>query len=304
MWGALRRLAPSISSPQAYRTRESIQNITKRICLNAGIALLRNLNLQTYVHYVSWPSHNCLGLARLRRFSRGAGSHDLKIATVNGTSKEGTKKKKRTRKKKSSNKIHPSKAAEAHYVELTFPFEGTLDKHELTHTPETLAALQNSEKSGNTFTVHIGNTIDGSNTRVYYIYKNDETFTLPSVTTILSQTLPRQRGFMLSNWRKGLVKEVGEDGYQQARNQILAVGNRFHEVRREEGEIHMSISYLSCTHSHTHTFLGITVSTSQISCTLHQTPKSPPPFPHSHITASHFSLHSHPHTPLNSSQSP
>lgn len=234
MWGALRRFAPSISSPQAYRAQP---NITKRTCLTARIALLRDL--QTCALYVSRPPHGCLRLSLLRSLSQGAGSQDLDVTTDDETRKEKTKKKRQTRKKKSSNKTCPSKPPEAHHLELTFPFEGTLDKQELSHTPETLAALQNSDKSGNTFTVHIGNATDGSDARMYCIHKNDETFRLPSVTTILSQTLSKQRGFMLSNWRKGLVKEVGEDGYQQARNQILAVGNRFHEVRREEGEIHM-----------------------------------------------------------------
>lgn len=234
MWGALRRFAPSIFSPQAHRPQP---NITKRTCPIARIALLRDL--QTCVRYVSRPPHSCLWLSQLRSLSRGAASQDLEVTTDDQTRKGKAKKKKRTRKTKSSNKVDPSKPAEAHYLELTFPFEGTLDKQETSHTPETLAPLQNSEKSGNTFTVHIGNATDGSDARMYCIHKNDDTFHLPSVTTILSQTLPKQRGFMLSNWRKGLVREVGEDGYQQARNQILAVGNRFHEVRREKGEIHM-----------------------------------------------------------------
>jgi hypothetical protein len=157
--------------------------------------------------------------------------------------KKKKKKRKRTQKKtepkpsvKDDFSMSPAETHDMPGIELNFPFEGTLNKPESPCLLESLTQLQNpSEDTTKTFSIHIhkNSTNSESNARTYSIQKDDEIFFFPSVTTILSHTLPKRRGFMLSNWKRNLVKEFGEDGYLQVRDQIRELGIRFHAVRRE-----------------------------------------------------------------------
>ena len=210
------------------------------------------------------PGTSRRGLLLTRSYTRKAEPQELESTVENEAApcsedvEEGTKKKekKRARKKnktttKASKKETTTKASKKKDVssspvakvdlgiELNFPFEGTISKPEIETVPktsETHGKSVTATSGGDAFTVHMADATDGSDARVYNIRRNGEAvFHLPSVTTILSQTLPRQRGFMLSNWRRGLVRELGEGGYLQVRDQTRASGKRFHAVSNEEG---------------------------------------------------------------------
>ena len=110
-------------------------------------------------------------------------------------------------------------------IKLEFPFKGTLNKRD---TIDTHNIIQPSTQ----FTVHRQKSIsDKCDARKYIICKGDEVFCFPSVTTVLSCTLPKKRNFMLSMWKKGIMKEFGEEGYHHFREEIKANGNKFHLVR-------------------------------------------------------------------------
>ena len=103
---------------------------------------------------------------------------------------------------------------------LTFPFKGKCGVNE---KPSVGCCVPEP-----TFTVYKGNS---SEVRTYIVERGDEVLCLPSVTTVLNLTLPKSRNFMLNNWKKGMVREYGEMGYQQVRDEIKAVGKEFHAVR-------------------------------------------------------------------------
>ena len=168
----------------------------------------------------------------------GRNKKEKKRSKKNKTTTKASKKETTTKASKKKD-VASSPVAKADLgIELNFPFEGTISKPEietLPETPETHGKSVTSTSGGDAFTVHMADATDGSDARVYNICRDGEAvFYLPSVTTILSQTLPRQRGFMLSNWRRGLVKELGEGGYLQVRDQTRASGKRFHAVSKEE----------------------------------------------------------------------
>ena len=52
----------------------------------------------------------------------------------------------------------------------------------------------------------------------------------PSVTTILDATRPKNELYALHNWRRGLIKELGEGGYNDEVNKIKNRGTTFHQV--------------------------------------------------------------------------
>ena len=182
----------------------------------------------------SATSQTCNFVLGRRSYTR---SVDEQITTENDATAASRKsekgKKKRTRKATKSDKdkanLPSNYIKEVADISLNFPFEGTLHKQEASGAFKTSKHLQNLVE--NVFTVHIGTASSGSDTRMYNIHKNGEVFHLPSVTTVLGQTLPRQRSFMLSRWKKGVVREVGENGYLQVRDQFRNLGSRFHEVR-------------------------------------------------------------------------
>lgn len=151
-----------------------------------------------------------------------------KIETLNCEQKKVHKKKKKAHKSTKSINLETQGMTN---IELNFPFEGTIEKSKFSGELDA-SKLQNlSDSTTAPFSVHIRDTSGVLGGRSYTVQKDGEIFNFPSVTTVLSHTVPKQRGFMLSNWRKGLVKEFGEDGYLQVRDEIKALGNRFHEVK-------------------------------------------------------------------------
>ena len=106
---------------------------------------------------------------------------------------------------------------------LNFPFEGKRKK------VSTKASGTSSTPPGSPFTACIVSNESGE--RVYNIQRDGLVFQFPSVTTILGGTMPKKRAFMLDSWRKGLVKERGEGGYQELVEKTRGLGSRFHKVR-------------------------------------------------------------------------
>ena len=110
---------------------------------------------------------------------------------------------------------------------LHFPFRGTLSKCDVSDLSNICRDVPETET---TFSIHKCNACDTSDERKYVVCKGDEVFSLPSVTTVLNLTLPKKRNFMLYNWKRGMVREFGEDGYRQVKDEIKAAGCKFHVV--------------------------------------------------------------------------
>ena len=55
----------------------------------------------------------------------------------------------------------------------------------------------------------------------------------PSVTTILEATRPKSDLYALLNWRQALIKELGEQGYNDKVSNIRKRGTTFHQVIKE-----------------------------------------------------------------------
>ena len=68
----------------------------------------------------------------------------------------------------------------------------------------------------------------------YYVFQSpsQERYKLPSVTTILQDTMPRNNWFGLHNWRQSMIQEHGEKGYQEWRQEVIRSGKKFHKVQR------------------------------------------------------------------------
>ena len=134
--------------------------------------------------------------------------------------------KKRTRRKTRKKKDSPSTSAPRTEsgITLNFPFEG--ERKEVDATTNTNTGTLTGQESSS-FTAHIVNQSGG---RVYSIHREGEVYHLPSVTTILGSTLPKERRFMLLNWKQSLVKKRGEGGYREVVDKTRVLGIRFHEV--------------------------------------------------------------------------
>lgn len=124
---------------------------------------------------------------------------------------------------RSENTTEGKNAQDRTRIKPSFPFKGTLNKCDVNDQPSCVREP--------TFTVYKENADDKSDGRTYTVCRGDEVLSLPSVTTVLNMTLPEKRNFMLNNWKKGMVKEFGEEGYQQVKDEIKAAGKRFHMVR-------------------------------------------------------------------------
>lgn len=66
--------------------------------------------------------------------------------------------------------------------------------------------------------------------RHYVINSPEESYRFPSVTTVLDATQPPEMYFRLRNWRKGLVREHGEQGSINIAQGIIRSGKNFHKV--------------------------------------------------------------------------
>ena len=211
---------------QLHTRREVSQEAFRRTCTHSSLRVRVGTS-----PYSSVAGELSLGR---RSYAEKVYRKQLKATTENSAAEEKSKRRRvkarKTSRPKSDNlSINSPKDSKVVGIELDFPFEGTLNKPQASREQLTSNRLQHS--NGDTLTTHIGMvTAAGSDARTYDIHRNGRVFQLPSVTTVLSHTLPKQRGFMLSHWRKGLVREFGEEGYQQVRNKIIHLGSKFHAV--------------------------------------------------------------------------
>ena len=67
--------------------------------------------------------------------------------------------------------------------------------------------------------------------RLYRFSEEDsEDQVLPSVTSVLSSTMPRSRWFSLHNWRRSMIKQHGAAEFKKISLQTMRNGSQFHKV--------------------------------------------------------------------------
>ena len=86
--------------------------------------------------------------------------------------------------------------------------------HESAHIPETTGGLKVDREEGRFYHFNIRGTL----------------FDLPSVTTILRKTMPKESFFRLLGWRKSMTKEHGRTGFNKIAAETLRMGSAFHKV--------------------------------------------------------------------------
>ena len=193
-------------------------NITERLrkprCALIGIKMLKSPTLQR-LFATSPRLFRSSTSANLRRAARVTCRASCSISSKASDEGERTSSKtKRRRKKKLVEKQE--------LLGPLFPFEGT------TNVPvdEEQLPAQNAEPQ-----LTIIDRITTKTRRTYHIRLDDGTsYRLPSVTTILEETQPVSRQFMLRNWAKGLIKEHGKEGFDQIKRDIQNNGTHFHQV--------------------------------------------------------------------------
>ena len=172
---------------------------------------------------------------RRRRRKKAIQDGDLTLA------ENGKKIKKRTVKKISENatsEITENQNQESQNHEsqdedrpptLSFPFEGssyteTDDEFGINHRD-----VCGLHCSGDRSVIHRMDdcTPEG---RFYHISSASESVVFPSVTTVLGHTLTKSRYYMLRNWKKSMVKEHGEEGFESIQQQTKDTGTHFHNV--------------------------------------------------------------------------
>lgn len=105
-----------------------------------------------------------------------------------------------------------------------FPFEGWPSRKKRVQDLE--KALERIKRA----TEHkIGKNDSADGDRFYTISSEDGLeYVFPSVTTILSRTLPPKNYYSLKNWKKNIVSAVGEEGYKMVRLKATSSGSSFH----------------------------------------------------------------------------
>ena len=74
------------------------------------------------------------------------------------------------------------------------------------------------------------NKVERAEGRFYHVSVRGTLCDLPSVTTVLKRTMPRQSFFRLLSWRKSMTKEHGSQGYRKIAAETLRRGSAFHQV--------------------------------------------------------------------------
>ena len=89
---------------------------------------------------------------------------------------------------------------------------------EINHNPESSAAPLKMAR------------VDRAEGRFYHVNVGGTLCDLPSVTTVLRKTMPKQSFFRLLSWRKSMTKEHGSQGYKKIAAETLRRGSAFHQV--------------------------------------------------------------------------
>lgn len=74
------------------------------------------------------------------------------------------------------------------------------------------------------------NIIEKDGTRFYRVRIGDENCTFPSVTNVLSHTLPVSSTYAMKMWYQKQVKELGEEGVKEMEREGKTQGANFHKV--------------------------------------------------------------------------
>ena len=161
-----------------------------------------------------------LSLHTPRRFER----HLSDVPKVASTAKKVRRKKKKA----------TEDTEEAHTLahappKLIFPFTSTNNKIEKA-TPtksKTKTSITKQQDPPDEFVTR-EDSLEGR----YYLFESSdhEQYRLPSVTTVLQSTMPNSSSFGLQQWRKGMIQEHGEKGYEKIRSDIIRSGTLFHQV--------------------------------------------------------------------------
>ena len=112
---------------------------------------------------------------------------------------------------------------------LSFPFDGSsymeIDDFNMRH-----CASINESYSADSLSVQRMDDYR-SEGRFYRILSAGASVLFPSVTTILSNTPTRPQYYRLRNWKKNMIKQHGEEQFENIQQQTKAAGTHFHQVR-------------------------------------------------------------------------
>ncbi len=128
------------------------------------------------------------------------------------SSVKGDKSKPKRRARKSKTQTETKTEVQHTQAVPSFPFEGvdSANHYDRSSTVERVDSL--------------------SGVRHYLINFPEESYCFPSVTTVLDGTESQATYFKLQNWRKGLVKEHGKQGFINIARDIIQSGKNFHKV--------------------------------------------------------------------------
>lgn len=158
--------------------------------------------------------------------------------TVGVNSSEGTvncpetittgAKKKRTRKKKNLKQTDDD--IKNLLIGPFVPFEGTF--------------MGPAEEQGSQgFSMDRQDTPEG---RFYHLTNSTSSFSFPSVTTVIDNTVEGSSYYRLLNWRLKLTGEHGEKGFDTIRRTTLDSGHSFHKVRKLHEVDSCSLEEIEC----------------------------------------------------------
>lgn len=112
---------------------------------------------------------------------------------------------------------------------LSFPFDGSnyteIDEFNVCH-----CASINESYSADSLSVQRMDDYR-SEGRFYRILSAGATVLFPSVTTVLSNTPTRPQYYRLRNWKKNMIKQHGEEQFENIQQQTKDAGTLFHQVR-------------------------------------------------------------------------
>lgn len=167
--------------------------------------------VKAVVRYIRCPTASAFSRGRSIEFLRTYSS-DPVLETDKPTQRKRTKK---SITEKEKTKIE-AKNVENLQVEPSFPFE--------------CAESANGHRNDVSPDVERVDSLNG--VRHYYVTTNpEECYCFPSVTTVLDATQPPEMYFRLRHWRKGLVREHGEQGSIDIARGIIESGKNFHKVQ-------------------------------------------------------------------------
>ena len=71
-----------------------------------------------------------------------------------------------------------------------------------------------------------------SEDRFYHVSSASASVVFPSVTTVLNNTVTKSQYYRLRNWKRSMIKEHGEEEFENIQQHIKDTGTHFHQVRK------------------------------------------------------------------------